>query len=145
MRVVLVVVVPVLLLAGIAIGYFLRVQGTFRPGVDVSGRTVAAVPFHIEALQEVDAAIRKKAATSLWLIGPEASAATPALLVALEDPDGGVREAAAKALGRCSSGTPAAIPGLAAALKDQHAEVRAATAGAFAERWVAEKSTTAEI
>src|SRR5438270_11888480 len=118
------VIVAVLVIAGIAIGYFLGPQRTFQPGVDVSSRTVAAVPLHIDALQSRDAAIRKKAATSLWLIGPEASAATPALLVALADPDEGVRQAAARALGRCSSGTPAAIPGLVTALKDKHAEVR---------------------
>jgi HEAT repeat protein len=143
MRIVFVVVVAVLLIAGIAISCFLGVQGTFQPGVDVSGRTVAAVPLHIEALQDRDAAIRKKAATSLWLIGPEASAATPALLVALLDPDDGVRQAAARALGRSSSGTPAAIAGLVAALKDKNAEVRAAAAGAFAEIWVAEQSSGA--
>src|SRR6516225_9907291 len=104
MRVVFIVIL-VLLTAGIALSYFLAGQGTFQPGVDVSGRTVAAVPIHINALQDQDAAVRKKAVTSLWLIGPEASVATPALLVALEDPDDGVRQAAAKALGRTSPGT----------------------------------------
>src|SRR5439155_19648018 len=102
---------------------------------------VTAVPLHIDALQDSDVAIRKKAATSLWLIGPEASQATPALLLALHDPDDGVRQAAARALGRCSPGTPAALAGLVTALKDKHAEVRAAAAGAFAEMWVAEKSS----
>jgi HEAT repeat protein len=136
-----VVVVAVLFLAGIAISYFLGGQGTFQPGVDVSGRTVAAVPVHINALQDRDAAIRKKAATSLWLIGPEAIEATPALLVVLEDPDDGVRQAAARALGHCCPGTPAVIAGLVAVLKDKHAEVRAAAAGAFAEIWAAEKTS----
>src|SRR5947209_440434 len=98
MRVAFVVAVAVLLAAGIILGYFLAGQGTFQPGVDVSSRTAAAVPLHIDALQARDAAIRKKAATSLWLIGSEAKEATPALLVALEDPDAGVRQAAAKAL-----------------------------------------------
>src|SRR6266404_6202823 len=141
MRVVFLVVVAVLLMMGIALCYFLAGQGTFQPGVDVSGRTVAAVPLHINALQDSDAAIRKQAATSLWLIGPEASQATPVLLVALHDSDDGVRQAAARALGRCSPGTPVALAALVTALKDKHAEVRAAAAGAFAEMWVTEKSS----
>src|SRR5947209_15021673 len=118
MRVVFLVALASLLLASIAICCFLGGQGTFQPGVDVSGRTAAAVPLHIDALQDGDAAIRKKAATSLWLIGPEAREATPALLVALLDTDNGVRQVAARALGRSSSGIPAAIAGLVAALKD---------------------------
>ena len=75
MRVAFIVVVAVFVLAVIAMGYFLGTQGTFQPGVDVSGRTVTAVPLHIDALQNPAAAVRKKAATALWLIGPEASQA----------------------------------------------------------------------
>jgi HEAT repeat protein len=132
------VVVAAILIAAIAIGYFLGEPGTFQPGVDVSGRTVAAVPAHIEALQNRDPAVRRKAATALWLIGPEASNATPDLLHALKDPDEGVREAAARALGHCCRSPVWAVPaGLVAALKDKHAEVRAAAAGAFAELWAA--------
>jgi HEAT repeat protein len=140
MRVVVLILVAILVVGGVGICYFLAGQRTFEPGVDVSGRTVVAVPLHIDALQDRDPASRKKAATSLWLIGPEASAATPALLVALADPDDGVRQAAAKALGRCCPDTPAGSRGLLAALKDKDAQVRAAAAGAFAEIWAAEKS-----
>src|SRR5438876_6686716 len=128
MRVVLLMVVAAVLILGIAMSCFLAGQGTFQPGVDISGRTVAAVPLHVHALQDPDAAIRKKAATSLWLIGPEASEATPALLVALKDSDAGVRQAAAMALGRTSPGTAAVIGGLMAALKDKNAGVWAAAA-----------------
>src|SRR5262249_32658258 len=139
MRVAFVVAVAVLLVAGIVLGYLLTGRGTFQPGVDVTSRTVAAVPLHLAALQDREATIRKKAATSLWLIGAEAKEATPALLVALEDPNEGVRQAAARALGRTGAGAPTVIPGLVAALKDQHAEVRASAAGALAELWGAEK------
>src|SRR5262249_30440335 len=101
--------------------------------------TAEAVPDHITALGNKDAAVRQKAARSLWQIGTYASVATPALLEAAKDPDPHVRHCAAQALGRTSQPTSDAVPVLTAALRDREVEVRAAAAASLAEVWWASK------
>jgi HEAT repeat protein len=105
------------------------------PGKDFSYLRPSAVPGHVEALKSQDASARKKAATILWQIGPEAKAATPTLLQTAKDPEREVRVAAVKALGQTAQGTQDAIPVLIESLKDEDAEVRAATANSLAETW----------
>ncbi len=67
------------------------------------------------------AGVRKAAATSLGIIGPEAKVAVPALTKALHDKELLVRSEAATALGRIGKG---AVPGLIEALQDKDSEVR---------------------
>jgi HEAT repeat protein len=108
-------------------------------GRDVSSLTPEAVPVHVKALADKDAAQRQKAARALWQIGPRAKAATPALLGAVKDPDAEVRALAAKALGPVSEGTADAVPSLVEALKDPQADVRREAAASLAEIWRADQ------
>ena len=117
-------------------------RGGSLPGLDTSGRSAAAVPQHLQALQNGDAAARKAAAFALWQIGPYAQDAAPALLAVASDPDPEVREAVVKALGRTAQGNQEAVRRLVEALKDEKGDVRAAAATALFELWVAEKSSS---
>src|SRR5437870_6468918 len=70
------------------------------PGLDKTSLTSQAVPEHLKALSSPDAAVRKKAAWSLWQIGENAPQATPDLIRVAKDPAPEVRAEAAQALGR---------------------------------------------
>jgi HEAT repeat protein len=106
---------------------------------DVSALTPKAVPEHVKALADKDAAVRKKAAWALWQIGAYASNATPALLPVVKDPAPEVREMAAKALGTVSEGTPDAVPTLVEALADPETGVRTTAALSLANIWLVDK------
>jgi HEAT repeat protein len=131
----LVIVLSVLLVLSISSFRRLETAPSQLPGADLSYLLPSAVPGHVEALKSQDATARKKAATILWQIGPEAKAATPTLLQTAKDPEREVRVAAVKALGQTAQGTQDAIPVLIESLKDEDAEVRAATANSLAETW----------
>src|SRR5438094_3377963 len=96
----LVLGMAVLLVVGLGL-YFFDWSSSSLPGKDMSQFHPGAVPGHIQALKSPDASTRRKAATTLWQIGEEATAATPALIqLAARDADPEVRQAAVKALGR---------------------------------------------
>ena len=126
-----------LLIVVLVVSFLMRMETgqSHVPGADLSYLQAGAIPGHLEALKSQDAGARKKAATILWQMGPEAKEATPTLLVAAQDPEPQVRAAAVKALGRTAQGTQDAIPALISALKDDNAEVRAAAANSLTETW----------
>ena len=118
---------------------FPETEQVLAQGRDVSSLTPEAVPGHVQALAEKDAARRQGAARALWQIGPRAKAATPALVGAVKDSDAEVRALSAKALGSVSEGTADAVPTLVEALKDPQAGVRLAAAASLAQIWRADK------
>jgi HEAT repeat protein len=131
----------ILLLLGVGLIYwFVRSNRApdSLPGLDTSAVTGAAIPRHVTELKNEDAAVRQKAAWSLWQTGPAAREATPALAEAVGDPDPEVRAMAAKALGQVSAGTPDAVPTLTRAVQDKDPGVRAAASKSLAEIWKAD-------
>src|SRR5260370_15316566 len=84
--------------------------------------------YWIEALQDSDAQVRRKAAGALADL--KAPDAVPQLITALKDRDGGVRSRAAEALWSIGPEAGTAVPDLTLALKDQSADVRMNAAGA---------------
>ena len=91
------------------------------------GRSKAAIPALIKALEDSDWNVRRSATDTLGKIGSEA--AIPALLQALEDSDWNVRRSAADTLGKI--GSEAAIPALLQALEDSDWKVRKNAANAL--------------
>jgi HEAT repeats len=85
----------------------------------VHGRSVA---YWLQALQNHDARLRKKAVEELGNVGSTDAALVPALIQAVKDPDAGVRDAAVLALFKIDA--PEAIPALRAAQKDKDNRVR---------------------
>jgi HEAT repeat protein len=85
----------------------------------------------IEALKDVDAGVRERAARALGCIDP--AAALPALVDALKDDSYPVRGTAAWAIGRTGSSAVAAIPQLYEALRTADYYVRAFVQEALAE------------
>jgi HEAT repeat protein len=90
------------------------------------------VSYWVEALQDPDAKVRKKAATKLGNVGAADAAAVPALAGALKDRDAGVRAEAALALLRIGPAAREAIPALEdAARADRDARARGYAAKAL--------------
>jgi NaMN:DMB phosphoribosyltransferase len=87
----------------------------------IHGRSVA---YWLQALQDRDARLRKKAVEALGNVGSADAAVVPALIQAARDPDGGVRDAAVLALFKIAPDAPEAIPALQAAQKDKDTKVR---------------------
>jgi HEAT repeat protein len=78
----------------------------------------------VQALQDPDARLRKKAAQKLGNAGPADPAVVPALAGALKDRDARVRAEAALALMKMGPAAQGAIPALAEAHKDPDPRVR---------------------
>jgi HEAT repeat protein len=84
-----------------------------------------------QQLGDRDPSVRRKAASALVDLGPEARAAVPALTKALSDKDTYVRRFAAQALGKIGAPARSAVPALTKALKDEKKEVAEAAAEAL--------------
>jgi len=91
-----------------------------------------AVPGLIEALQDEQPRVRRRAALRLSQIRPPPTDAAPALVHALSDADWGVRETATIALGEIGPAAKDAVSALTRALEDEEWPVRAAAAHALA-------------
>ena len=91
---------------------------------DPAPATQQSVSRLAEALQAADLAERRRAATALHELGPEAKEAAPALRLALKDPDGEVQMWAALTLINNQSYDKAEIPVLIAALQHDNSVVR---------------------
>jgi HEAT repeat protein len=72
----------------------------------------AAVPALIQALQNPDVSVRRKAVEVLGRVGPDAKDAVPELVKLLDDPDEDVRKSAARTLGRIGPPAQDAVPAL---------------------------------
>jgi HEAT repeat protein len=85
----------------------------------------------VRQLGDKDSSVRRRAASALIDVGPEAKAAVPSLARALKDPDTYVRRFSAQALGKIGPDARAAVPALGGALKDDKREVAEAAAEAL--------------
>jgi HEAT repeat protein len=111
----------------------LLVTASTSAALDLDRDAVATeVKEALAGLEDVDAAARVRAASSLSSLGKHARSAVPALIRALKDSNAAVRRAAAEALGRI--GRPEAreaIAPLVETLQDSDAKVREEAAGAL--------------
>ena len=78
----------------------------------------SAIPSLIQALDDIDRAVRVAAADTLGQFGSESESAVAALIKSLEDVDWSVRSAAARALGQIGSAASPAVPRLVELLND---------------------------
>src|SRR5947209_1743062 len=86
----------------------------------------------VQALQDPDARVRKKAVAKLRNVGPADPAVLPALVGALEDRDPHVRYEAVQALVSYGPGAEEALPALAEVQRrERNARVRAVAAQAL--------------
>ena len=90
-----------------------------------------AVPGLAALLENPDASIRARAATTLWGMGIKAAGATEALAKTLRDATLEVRRSAAMALGAIGPPAAPAVPALIASLKDPDYSVRQQAAQAL--------------
>lgn len=105
----------VLVLAGMLTGC-----GEQKP-TTIHGKSVS---HWVEALQDHDTKVRKKAVAALGNVGAADPAAIPALIGALKDNDAGVRAAATLALLKIGPAAQDATDALAEAQKDKDQKVR---------------------
>lgn len=96
---------------------------------DAAGEALAAIgpaalPFLLKFLEEADAELRGRAASTLGRMGRQAVAAIRPLHTALGDSDPAVRLSAAEAVWRISSDAEAVLPVLLAGLTAEEREVR---------------------
>jgi hypothetical protein len=87
---------------------------------DSLGRIGApAVPELIRTLSNPDPQLRRRAASVLGRIGPDAALAVPELIRLLDDPNPDVRHAAARTLGQIGPSAASAVPALVDRLKTE--------------------------
>jgi HEAT repeat protein len=89
------------------------------------------VNYWVQALQDPDAKLRKKAAFKLGNVGAADPAVVPTLILAVKDRDAGVRAEAILALLKIGPAVPEAIPAFLEAQKDRDANVRSSAAKAL--------------
>jgi HEAT repeat protein len=107
-----------------ALGYMLELLRSGDATFALAEMGPAAIPGVTEALSDKDAAVRRRAARVLRLLGPAARSAVPQLTARLKDSDPDVRSEAASALGAIDG--EKAIPVLRAMLQEDKAASKAA-------------------
>jgi HEAT repeat protein len=95
--------------------------GGGSPSTQVGGKSVS---HWVQALQDRDPRVRKKAVDKLGNVGTADPAVVPALIQALKDRDAGVRAEAVLRLLQLGPAARDAVPALAEAQKDADATVR---------------------
>lgn len=90
-----------------------------------------AVPPLIDALRDQDATVRRAAARSLGIIGPDAKDAIMPLIGLLRDSDDLVKGAAGEALGEIGKEGKAAVPALTELYKSNNFDLRGIAGGAL--------------
>jgi HEAT repeat protein len=99
------------------------------PPLTVRGKPVS---HWVQALENPDARVRRKAVGALGNVGAADAQVVPALVRAVKDRDARVRAAAVLALLKIGPEAREAVPALTAARRDRDAQVRAYAAKALA-------------